>query len=170
MPFRIYMHKQWPFKICVRITSAFWMMAASAARKVCSVWRVLRAPSGILGTLLGMGILAAHPPEAFGAELFLRKVRGSLSHGKKRSCFKMQIMAESPLSEPGKNNISNLSFSCYFCEIPMQGCPRCLLGCMDPVCLHYGYKHQKTKKPPSQRCSFLHLLFLTVMAISHSGL
>lgn len=61
------------------------MMAASTARKVCSVWQVLRAPSGILGALLRMGILAVHLPEAFGAELFLRKVRGSLSHGKKET-------------------------------------------------------------------------------------
>lgn len=82
----------------------------------------------------------------------------------------MQIVAESPLFEPGKSNISNISFFPAISVKSPSKMSQVLLGWMDPVYLHCVYKCQKAKKPPSERCSFLHLFFLTVMAVLHSGL
>lgn len=93
MPFRIYMHKQWPFKICMRVTSAFPTTAASSVLCLVSA-RGSNRYFGYLGGYLWSSQVC--PPEASSAEkLLLKKGWDAVqdTRRKKQFCFKMQMVS-----------------------------------------------------------------------------
>jgi len=83
MPFRIYMHKQWAFKICTRITSAFSMIAASSVLRLASTG----GSDQYFGCLVQNRDLhkCIHWKPLLWRSCFSKWLRGSLSHGNKET-------------------------------------------------------------------------------------
>lgn len=156
MPFRIYMHKQWPFKICMRITSAFPTIAASSVLCLASAG----GSDQYFGCLVQTQDLGRHVHQ----KPLLRRVALQRSWGavrtmgrKKKSCFEMQMVSESVLSGRVKTNISyNASptpaISVMSPKCTVQGCHGCRWDwthCSGPTGMQ-GRKHP----PPPCCCGY----------------